>query len=108
MIDSSFVKYHSRNTTLLVHPPIDETFVEIPATTLGQCSPAQTYPSIIHTNVSVTINLSYSLGCYPNYHLCMVNTTLQCVSAEEFINCKLYSLCGKLSLLPLTYTIKEP
>ena len=86
MIESSFVKYQHPAFIILVVPPIDETFVEIPPNALGKCSPPQTYPSKIHANVSVTINLSYSLGCSPNCQLRTVNTTLQCVCADECNN----------------------
>ena len=96
LIESSVVTDYNHNTTVIVFRPIEETFVGIPANALGQCSPPQTYPSKIHANMSVTINLSYSLGCSPNYQLCTVNTTLQCVSEDECINGNLYiySLCA--------------
>ena len=104
MIESSVVVFYDPTTHVLVSRLIDETFVEIPANALGQCSPPQTYPSEILANVSVTVNLSYSLGCSPNYQLCIVNTTLQCVYADESINGKSYTACVEgFSLLPLLY-----
>ena len=110
MIESSVVTYYNPSEKVSTTRPNDETFVEIPANALGQCSPPQTYPSEIHANVSVTIHFSYSLGCSPNYQLCTVNTTLQCVCAEECINGKSYTACVKTStsLLSIFQTIKKP
>ena len=59
---------------------IDQTFVDIPASALGQYSPPQTYQGEFHV---ATINLNYSLGCSPNYKPCSVNSIPQCVPEDE-------------------------
>ena len=73
---------------------IDFIFIEIPASTLGESSPPQLYSGDFQEQPPVTINLSYSLGCSPNYTLCTVSTILQCVPEDECINGKSCSLLG--------------
>ena len=53
---------------------VDNIFIEIPVSTLEEPSPPDIYAGEFHTVSPVTINLSYSLGCSPNYTLCTVNT----------------------------------
>ena len=66
---------------------IDLTIVTISASDLGQYSPPQTYLGE-KESMPVAINLSYCLGCSPNYTLCTVNTVPQCVQEHECINGK--------------------
>ena len=87
MIESFVILKYFLSIGSLAIDPIDQTFVEIPASALGEYSPSQNYSGEFHVDFPVTINLSYSLGCSPpNYKLCTVNTVLQCVREYECTN----------------------
>ena len=77
---------------------IDLIVVEIPACALGQYSFPQTYFGEVHEDLPITVNLSYSLGCSPNYTLCTIATVLQCVLEYECINGKPYSIDTTISV----------
>ena len=76
---------------------IDGIFVEIPASALGESSPPQLYSGEFQEQPPVTVNLSYSLGCSPNFTLCTVNTVLQCVPEDECVDGKSFSMLGSFT-----------
>ena len=75
---------------------IDRIFIAIPASTLGESLPPQIYYGEFQEDIPVTINLSYSFGCSPNYTLCTVNTVLQCVPEADCVDGNLYSILDSL------------
>ena len=91
VIEALVVNYINAQQSFHLLGMNDYVLVEIPASALGQFSSQQTYYGKFYTNSSVTINLSYSLGCSPNYTLFTVSTVLQCVRDG-----KSYTMCVKL------------
>ena len=79
---------------------IDNIFVEVPASILGDVSPPQTYTYVgeFHADLPVTIDLRYSLGCSPNYTMCSVDSSLQCIPENQCIDGMSNSMCEKTFL----------
>ena len=73
---------------------VDNIFIEIPVSKLEEPSSPDIYSGEFQEQPPVTINLSYSLGCSPNYTPCNVSTVLQCVPEDECINGKSCSALG--------------
>ena len=77
--------------TLALIEPVDNVFIEIPASTLEEPPPPDIYFGEFKP---VAINLSYSMGCSPSYTPCTVNNVLQCVPESVCIDGKSCSALG--------------
>ena len=86
LVIDSFVELESQFGSTKLEP-IDLTTIDISASDLGHYSPPQTYFGE-RMPTPVAINLSYCLGCSPNYNMCTVNAVPQCVLEHECINGK--------------------